>query len=35
MMDGDERGAVGGMIDKEIEVLGEYLLQCHFVHHST
>jgi hypothetical protein len=23
------------MIDKEIEVLGEYLLQCHFVHHST
>jgi hypothetical protein len=34
MIDGDY-GAVGGMrIGREIEVLGQDLLQCHFVHHK-
>jgi hypothetical protein len=32
MMDHDEVGAVGGMIDKE---LGENLPQCHFTNHKS
>jgi hypothetical protein len=35
MMDDDERGAVGGMIGRETEVLGGNLPQCHFVNHKS
>jgi hypothetical protein len=34
-MDDAECGAVGGMIGKETEVLGDNLPQCHFVYHKS
>jgi hypothetical protein len=32
MMYDDERGAIGGMIGRRTEALGENLPQCHFSH---
>jgi hypothetical protein len=35
MMDDDEYGAISGMVDMEIEVLGANLLQSSLVHHKS
>jgi hypothetical protein len=35
MMNDDERGAIGGCLTGETEVLGENLSQCNFVHHKS
>jgi hypothetical protein len=35
MDDDDECGAIGGMLGKGKDVLGENLPQCSFVHHKS
>jgi hypothetical protein len=35
MMDDYECGAVGGMIGRGTEILGENLPKCRFVHHKS
>jgi hypothetical protein len=35
MVNDGECGAVGGMLGKITYVLGEYLLQCRFIHHKS